>query len=411
MIEKSAPLRSADPVNGLLDLKDTSAMHDFQPLTIAEVRRETPEAISVVFTVPEALREAFRFKPGQHLPVRATIDGEEQRRTYSICSRPGEPNLRIAIKRVAEGRFSNWANDMLKAGGRLEVMPPAGRFVLPEGDGSARHIVALAAGVGITPIIAMAKHVLAHDPAASFTLVYGNRTPESILFREELEDLKDRYLGRLTLLNVLSRNEESSAPLLEGRITGEKVKALAATLFKPGEVAHVFLCGPGSMIKNTRDTLLELGVPRERIHHEFFAPGGGAYRAPSSRTSRGEGQQIAPASPVSAPRPNPLPAEKRAEETSAPGATEAIAILDGMRHRFTVPRGGHVVDAALAAGIRVPYSCKGGMCCTCRARLVEGQVVMTLNYSLEPWEMERGFILTCQAVPKSERLVVDYDQM
>ena len=396
-------------------------MHDFEPLEIAEVRRETPEAVSVVFAIPEALREAFRFKPGQHLPVRATIDGEEQRRTYSICSRPGEPNLRIAIKRVAEGRFSNWANDTLEAGGRLEVMPPAGRFVLPEGDGRARHIVAFAAGVGITPIIAMAKHALAHDPATSFTLVYGNRTPQSILFREELEDLKDCHLGRFTLLNVLSRNEESSAPLLEGRITGEKVKALAATLLDPDEVAHFFLCGPGSMIKDARDALLELEVPRAKIHHEFFAPGGGAYRgkqgrqaSPSPRLSRGEGrgegQPLAP-SPVSAPHPNPLPTEELAEGTNAPRATEAIAILDGIRHRFTVPPGGHVVDAALAAGIRVPYSCKGGMCCTCRARLVEGQVEMTLNYSLEPWEMERGFILTCQAVPKSERLVVDYDQM
>lgn len=371
-------------------------MHDFESLTIAEVRRETPEAISVVFAVPENLREAFRFKPGQHLPVRAIIDGEEQRRTYSICSAPGEPNLRIAIKRLADGRFSNWSNDTLEAGAQLEVMPPAGRFVLPEGDGSARHIVALAAGVGITPIIAMAKHALAHDPATSFTLVYGNRTSESILFREELEDLKDRHLGRFTLLNVLSRNEESSAPLLEGRITGEKVKALAATLFKSSEVAHVFLCGPGSMIKAARDTLLELGVPRGIIHHEFFAPGGGAYR----------GKQTGLTKQSSTPNSSPQGGGER-----VPNATEAIAILDGMRHRFTVPPGSHVVDAALAAGIRVPYSCKGGMCCTCRARLIEGRVEMTLNYSLEPWEMERGFILTCQAVPKSERLVVDYDQM
>jgi len=383
-------------------------MHDFEPLTIAEVRRETPDAISVVFAIPDALREAFSFKPGQHLPVRATIDGEEQRRTYSICSGPGERNLRIAIKRVADGRFSNWANDTLEAGGRLEVMPPAGRFVLPEGDGQARHIVAFAAGVGITPIIAMVKHALAHDPAASLTLVYGNRTPDSILFREELEDLKDRHLRRLTLINVLSRNDESSAPLLEGRITADKVRMLAATLFKPGEVAHVFLCGPGSMIKDVRNSLLELRVPRARIHHEFFA----ATPSPRLRGEGwGEGQHKAPTSPVSAPHPNPLPAEVRGEGTGALRSTEAVAILDGIRHRFTVPPGGHVVDAALAAGIRVPYSCKGGMCCTCRAKLVEGQVEMTLNYSLEPWEMERGFILTCQAVPKSERLVVDYDQM
>ena len=253
-------------------------MRDYQPLRIAEVRRETPEAISVTLHIPEELREAFRFKPGQHLPVRASIDGEEQRRTYSICCAPGEADLRIAIKRIANGRFSNWANDTLAVGSTLEAMPPAGRFVLPESDGAPRHVVAFAAGAGITPILAMIKHALAAQPATSLTLIYGNRAPESIMFRQELEDLKDRHIGRFTLLNVLSRNEESSAPLFEGRITAEKVQAFASSLFKPGEVAHVFLCGPGSMIKEVRNTLLALGVPREKIHHEFFAPGGGAYR-------------------------------------------------------------------------------------------------------------------------------------
>jgi ring-1,2-phenylacetyl-CoA epoxidase subunit PaaE len=312
------------------------------------------------------------------------------------------------------------------------VMPPAGRFVLPECDGAPRHVVAFAAGAGITPILAMVKHALAAEPATDFTLVYGNRSPYSIMFRQELEDLKDRHMGRFTLLNVLSRNEESSAPLFEGRITAEKVQAFASTLFKPGEVAHFFLCGPGSMIKEARDALLELGVPREKIHHEFFAAGGGAYRgqSPSPRLpsgppharpdpvqpeglrgeGRGEGRPQTPEQ-ASAPHPSPLPAEERGEGTGAAVGTEAIAVLDGIRHRFTVPPGGQVVDAALAAGIRVPYSCKGGMCCTCRARLIEGKAEMTINYSLEPWEIERGFILTCQAVPKSERIVVDYDQM
>jgi ring-1,2-phenylacetyl-CoA epoxidase subunit PaaE len=343
MTEKSAPAHSA---------------HDFQQLEIVEVKRETPEAISVTLEVPEPLRAAFRFKPGQHLPVRAVIGGEEQRRTYSICSRPGEARLRIAIKRVADGRFSNWANDTLKAGGTLEAMPPAGRFVLPAGDGSARHIVALAAGAGITPILAMVKHALAQEPDTSFTLVYGNRTLESILFAEELEDLKDRHLGRFTLLNVLSRNEESSAPLLQGRITEDTVKALATRLFKPGELAHVFLCGPGSMIKEARDALLGLGMPRAQIHHEFFAPAGGAYRGKQPRIAE------------KTPTPDPSP---QGGGVRATGTAEVTAILDGVSHRFVVPPGGHVVDAALAAGVRVPYSCKGGMCCTCRARLVEAR--------------------------------------
>jgi len=366
-------------------------MHDFHRLTIAEMKHETSEAISVRFHIPTALAPLFRFKPGQHLGVRAEIDGQEQRRSYSICSAPGEADLRIAIKRIVDGRFSHWASATLAAGATLEVMPPAGRFVLPSSQGEARQVVALAAGAGITPILAMLKHALATEPATSFTLVYGNRRPETILFRQELEDLKDRHLGRFTLLNVLSRNDETSAPLLEGRISGDKVKALAGSLFKPTEVAHFFLCGPGSMIKETRNALFALRVPRERVHHEFFAPGGGAYRgaAAPSRSS--------PPGPV----PGPGPSE----------GTEAIAILDGIKHAFVVPRGGHVVDAALAQGIRVPYSCKGGMCCTCRARLVEGEARMTTNYSLEPWEIARGFILTCQAVPTTDRLVVDYDQM
>jgi ring-1,2-phenylacetyl-CoA epoxidase subunit PaaE len=366
-------------------------MRDYEPLKIVEVVRETADAIVVVLEAPPALREAFRFKAGQHLPVRATIAGAEQRRTYSLCCAPSAPHLRIAVKRVAGGAFSTWAMEALAAGGSLDVMPPAGRFVLPESDGSPRHIVAFAAGAGITPILAMIAHALAAEPATSFTLVYGNRDPESIMFRQELEDLKDRHLGRFTLLHVLSRNEESSAPLFEGRITGEKVATLARTLFKPDEVAHFFLCGPGSMIKEVRNTLLGLGVPRDRVHHEFFAPGGGAYRA---------GAQPQPA--------QPQPALGDVGKTRD---TEAIAILDGIRHRFNVPAGAKLVDAALAAGIRVPYSCKAGMCCTCRAKMVEGRAEMMVNYSLEPWEIERGFILTCQAVPKSERVVVDYDQM
>src|SRR5262249_21614182 len=203
------------------------------PLRRAAGGREPPEAISVPLEVPAALADAFRFSPGQHLPVRATIDGTEQRRTYSICCGPGEAGLRIAIKRVAGGLFSNWANDTLKAGVTLDAMPPARRLVLPARPGEPRRLVAFAAGAGIPPILARLKHALAREPQTGFTLVYGNRSPETILFREELEDLKDRHLGRFTLLHTLSHNEESGAPLLEGRITADKVKALAAGLFKP----------------------------------------------------------------------------------------------------------------------------------------------------------------------------------
>ena len=269
-------------------------MHDFTTLKIAEVKRETPDAISLTFAIPDDLREAYRFKPGQHLTLRAIFDGAEQRRTYSICSGPADDNLRIAIKRVAGGLFSNWANDTLTTGATIEVMPASGRFILPDDDGGRRHLVAFAAGAGITPIMGMLKHALAQEPQTSFTLVYGNRMPQSILFREELEDFKDRHLGRFTLLHVLSHNEESSAPLFEGRITGEKVKALAATLFRPGEVAHVFLCGPGSMVKEARNALFALGFAREKVHHEFFAPAAGAPSPRLRGEGRGEGRFEAP---------------------------------------------------------------------------------------------------------------------
>ncbi len=361
--------------------------HDYHALRIAEIRHETADAISVAFEVPEALKTLFASKPGQHLGVRAIIDGEEQRRSYSIWSRPDESLPRVAIKQVEGGLFSAWARDALVAGQMLDVLPPAGRFVLPRGDGTWRHILAFAAGSGITPIMAMIGHALAHEPETRFTLVYGNRTPQTILFREQLEDLKDRHLDRLTLLHTLTRNDESTAPLLQGRITAEKVGALMSGVVQPADIAHVFLCGPGSMIKDVRNALFALGIPRDRVHHEFFAAGGGAYRKPA------------------------IPAPAALPQTESEKATEVTAILDGMRHHFSVPEGSHVVDAAIAAGVRVPYSCKGGMCCTCRARVVEGAAVMSTNYSLEPWEMDKGFILTCQAIPTTPRLVIDYDQM
>jgi ring-1,2-phenylacetyl-CoA epoxidase subunit PaaE len=362
--------------------------HDFHSLHIEKVRRETPDAISISLEVPENLHAQFVWKPGQHVTLRSMIDGEEQRRSYSICSASQDKGLQIAIKRVAGGLFSTWANDTLAAGHRLEVMPPTGRFVLPACEGKPRHILAIAAGAGITPIIAMVQHALAFEPQTAVTLIYGNRTPQSTMFRERLEDLKDLYVGRFTLLNVLSRNVENDAPMLQGRITGDKVRALAGSLLRLDTIDHIFLCGPGTMIEEARNAFLELGILRDRIHHEFFAAGGGAYR--------------------------PAPAPPLVDENRAIGlrtGTEVVATIDGIRHVFEVPAGTHVVDAALAAGVRVPYSCKGGMCCTCRARVIEGQARMTTNYSLEPWEIANGFILTCQAIPETDRLVLDYDQM
>jgi ring-1,2-phenylacetyl-CoA epoxidase subunit PaaE len=357
---------------------------EFHPLPIAAVRRETADALSFALTVPEGLSETFRYRPGQHLVVRAMLDGEEVRRTYSISSGPMDQELWITVKRVEGGLFSEHAHRRLGAGASIEAMCPAGRFVAPDG-GDGRTYLAIAAGSGITPVMALIRHVLAREPSSSFTLIYGNRSVDSIIFRDALDDLKDRYLGRLSVLHVLSRDTEADVPLLSGRIDADKVARLLPLVAAPGDIDQVYLCGPGDLIKTARDALLKAGVARERIHFEYFRAGPQSVQRRGSLTSPVE---VAPAA-----------------------GAEVVAVVDGARHVFRVPAGGLVVDAALAAGVRVPYSCKGGMCCTCRAKLVEGQVTMVRNFSLERWEMEAGFVLTCQAQPTTSRVVLDYDQM
>ncbi len=359
--------------------------HEFHLLPIAAVRRETADAISFALAVPDTLSEDYRYRAGQHLVVRAMLDGEEVRRTYSISSDPADRDLWITVKRVDGGVFSGHAHETFAAGSAIEVMRPAGRFVAPDDGGDGRNYLAIAAGSGITPVMGLIRHVLAREPNSRFTLIYGNRSVDSIIFREALDDLKDRYLGRLAILHVLSRDSEADIPLLSGRIDGEKVRELLPLVGPASEIDHVYLCGPGSLIKDARSALLDAGVARERIHFEYFRAG------PESAQRRTRPAQAKEAAPVA--------------------GAEVIAVVDGSRHAFRVPEGGLVVDAALAAGVRVPYSCKGGMCCTCRAKLVEGEVTMVRNFSLEPWEIEGGFVLTCQAQPTSSRVVLDYDQM
>ncbi len=360
----------------------------FHKLKIASARKLEGDAIEIVFAVPEAARNAFVFKPGQHMAVRATIDGVEQRRTYSICSGRGGP-LRVGIKRIAGGAFSNWANEALKAGDALEVAAPQGRFVLPAGDGAARHLLMIAGGAGITPILGMTIEALEQEPETRVTLIYATRTLGQAMFLDEVEDLKDRYPARLDVIRVLSGAGEAETPLLAGRLTGEKLKALAEKRIDIRSVSRALLCGPGSFIKETRNALFELGLARDMVQHEFFA---------------GRSGGVAPQGVVAAPV-----AKVAAVRTA--GAIDAIAVLDGQRHTFVLEPGQHVLEAALKAGIKAPYSCTGGMCSTCRARVVEGTVTMTVNYSLEAWEMERGFVLTCQAVATTKTLVVDYDAM
>lgn len=352
----------------------------FHDLPVSRIERLTPDAVAVTFAVPEALAEAFAYRPGQYLTLAADLDGEEVRRSYSIATPPpaeGAPvrELTVGIKRVPGGRFSTFANDNLREGDTLRVMPPEGRFIL----GNEKHILLIAAGSGITPMMAMAPTVLAKG--GTVELVFGNRSTATIMFREALDSLKDRYTERFSLVHILSR-EAQDIPLLNGRIDGDKIARLArAGAIDVKGADAVFLCGPGEMIDELSGALAEMGVPEDRIRHEYFTPTG-----------------------------TPAPAPSAAAEEAAREGVEVEVVVDGLRRsfRFTDPESS-LVDAAHDQGVELPFSCKGGMCCTCRCKVVEGDVELPVNYSLEPWELEAGFTLACQARPTSEKVVLDFD--
>ncbi len=357
----------------------------FHRLVVAEVRRETPDAVSIAFAVPPSVQAAYRFAPGQNVTVKMALDGEEIRRCYSICSGLDEGELRIAVKRQEGGLFSTFANETLSPGDALDVMTPSGNFTLPLEPSAARLYLGIACGSGITPLLSIIKSVLTHEHRSRFVLLYGNRTTQSIMFRQELEDLKDRFLGRLAVSHVLSR-EAQDVPALSGRLDAAKIKLLLGGILPLSSVDHAFLCGPAGLLEVAERTLLEMGLPHERIHIERFSVEDGPaprVRAPSPRQELRRGAVIA----------------------------EAEAILDGIRHSFAIAENETVIDAALAAGLELPYSCRGGMCCTCRAKLLDGKVEMDVNYSLERWELAAGFVLSCQSRPKTARVVLDYDQV
>jgi ring-1,2-phenylacetyl-CoA epoxidase subunit PaaE len=359
----------------------SSSIPRFHRLAVNDVRRESPDAVSLSFAIPEALADDYSFAPGQYLTLRATVDGEEVRRSYSICSGPGDGELRIAVKKVDGGAFSNWAADELKPGDELDVMTPTGRFGVAPAPEEARIYVGFAAGSGITPIVSIIKGVLAREPQSRFFLFYGNRSTSGMLFLEELEELKDRFLQRFSLFHVIS-GEEQDIPILHGRLDGEKVRVLLRSLVPAASVDHVFICGPTGMSEEIEATCRELGLVDDKIHVERFVSEFGGK-----------------------PRP------KKIVEPGAPAKALASLIIDGKRREVPVADGEAILDAALRAGIDLPFACKGGMCSTCRAKLVEGKAEMELNYSLEPWELQAGFILTCQARPCSDKVVVDYDHV
>jgi ring-1,2-phenylacetyl-CoA epoxidase subunit PaaE len=353
----------------------------FHALPIREIRRETPDAVSIAFAVPEDLAEAYRFEQGQYLTLRAVIDGEDLRRSYSICTGEDEGELRVAVKEVEGGAFSTFANRALRPGATLEVMTPMGRFGAASREGRGRHLVFFAAGSGITPVLSIIRTQLARDPDCRLTLFYGNRNSAGILFREQLEDLKDRNLGRLAVHHILSR-EAQDIDLLNGRITPEKIALLVRTLGGIEAIDDVYLCGPEEMITGAKAVLAELGAAPERIHVELF----------TSNAPRAAGAKPKPAS------------------GAAPGIPLHLT-HDGQSHAITLRPGETVLEAAERAGLDVPYSCRGGMCCTCRARVTDGTASMDVNFSLEPWEVEAGYVLACQCRPTGERLAVDFDQM
>lgn len=350
----------------------------FHSLKIAEVRRETADAVSLRFEVPAELADDYRFVQGQHLTLKAEVAGEELRRSYSICAAVDDGELRVAIKKIAGGVFSTWANDSLKAGDSIEVMTPEGRFHTDLDPASARHYVAFAAGSGITPVMSLIKTTLKAEPNSRFTLIYGNRRQNSVIFAEALEDLKDRYMTRFTLYHVFSR-EEQEVPLFNGRLDRARVGAFLDTLVPAETIDAAFICGPGEMIDEVEAGLLAGGVAAERIHLERFGV------------------------------PDSGPAH-HVEAGDAPQARVTI-IVDGLRREMDFrAEDPSILEVALAAGLDLPFSCKGGVCCTCRARVLEGKVRMDKNFSLEQPDVDDGFVLTCQAHPLTERVVISFDE-
>ena len=354
----------------------------FHTLEIAAVRNETPDAVAITFAIPEDSRDAFAFLPGQYLTLRAEVDGEDMRRSYSICSALGETGHRtVGVKRIEDGRFSSFAQT-LKAGDRIEVMPPQGRFTAQIGGD--HDYLLLAAGSGITPCLSIAKSVLAGEPDSTVTLLYANRNSASVMFRDDLNDLKDRYTTRFTLLHVMDE-ETQDVEIMNGRLDAEKLESLAdLRVIDPKSADAIYICGPEPMIRSASSALANLGVDEDRIKFELFTPAPGAKPA----TAKTNGAAV---------------------NGAKHGASVEI-ILDGARRTIEVDAGQDtVLTAAMKAGLDLPYSCAGGMCCTCRCRIVEGAATMDENFSLEPWEIEAGFTLSCQARPDTDRLVLDFD--
>ncbi|TXI67145.1 MAG: phenylacetate-CoA oxygenase/reductase subunit PaaK [Limnohabitans sp.] len=360
----------------------------FHDLTVARVTPEAAGAVAITLAVPADLRAQFDFQPGQFLTVRADIGGADVRRSYSISSARSQlqrGELELGIRPVEGGVFSNWAATQLKAGDTLRVMPPDGRFTVQKQR--AIHRVGFAAGSGITPILSILATTLEEQPESKFTLVYGNRRMDSVMFNEALQDLKDRYPSRLTLIHILSRQAQE-VPLLEGRIDAEKVRAIIDAFLPVGSMDEVFICGPEAMIEETEKTLIGAGVKADRIRTERF----------TSPTL----EALSPEQKAKAVLGHPA--------TRDGGEVQLTVVLDGKPYNMPMNKNEKILDIALAMGLDLPYSCKGGVCCTCRCKVMDGSTEMDKNFTLEKPEVDAGFVLSCQARPTSDRVVVSFDE-
>jgi ring-1,2-phenylacetyl-CoA epoxidase subunit PaaE len=355
-------------------------MSKFETVTVKEVRRETADCVSIAFDIPVTMQTAFAFKQGQYITIKTSINGDEIRRSYSICSSPLDNELRVAVKKVPGGIFSTWANEELKAGMQLELMPPMGKFFTELNVDANKQYVAFASGSGITPILSIIKTTLLTEPFSRFTLVYGNRNRHSIIFKEALESLKNKFMGRFSIVYILSR-EKTDAPIHFGRIDQEKFQQLCNTILQPNVVDEYFLCGPEEMIFSIKKALEESGIDNKKIHFELFTTGAKIKKAGSHISN------------------------------SKKEVKSHITIKqDGITFEFDLGfEGESILDAALKNGADLPFACKGGVCCTCKAKLIEGEVDMDVNYGLEQEEIEHGFILTCQSHPRTEDVLIDFD--
>jgi ring-1,2-phenylacetyl-CoA epoxidase subunit PaaE len=354
----------------------------FYPVTVSDVRRETSDCVSIAFDIPEAFKGKFAFTAGQYINVRAVVGDRELRRSYSLCSAPYSGQWRVAIKRVEGGQFSQWANALLRGGDELEIMPPDGRFLFVPEANAKRNVLLLAAGSGITPILSILTTLLEREPKSRVTLVYGNRRVRDIIFKETIEDLRDRYLSRFQLIHCLS-GEAQESPLANGRLDAEKVSRILKTIVPAATLDAVYVCGPHEMIDSCVAATREAGVLESKIHKELFG----------------------------LPVPKHVPIDVTSDVGGGVDSASVTVVADGIERVLQVPyRGESVLEISLAAGIDAPFACKAGVCSTCRARVLSGEIKMDANFTLEQHEIDRGFVLTCQSHPITDTVRITFDE-